>query len=96
MIELRTLGALDLRDGTGAELRSLLVQPSRTALLVYLGVAAPRGYHRRDSLLALFWPEQDAPSARVALRQALHQLRRAIGDGVLLSRGDEEVALDAA
>jgi DNA-binding SARP family transcriptional activator/TolB-like protein/Tfp pilus assembly protein PilF len=96
VIDLRTLGALDLRDGTGAELRSLLVQPSRTALLVYLGVAAPRGYHRRDSLLALFWPEQDAPSARVALRQALHQLRRAIGDGVLLSRGDEEVALDAA
>ncbi len=96
MIELRTLGAVDLRDADGSELRSVLVQPKRTALLAYLAVAPPRGLHRRDSLLALFWPEQDAAHARSALRQALHGLRHALGDHVLIARGDEELGLDAA
>ncbi|HET9385568.1 MAG TPA: BTAD domain-containing putative transcriptional regulator [Gemmatimonadales bacterium] len=94
MIELCTLGAVDLRNGDGAELRSVLVQPKRTALLIYLAVAAPRGLHRRDSLLALFWPEQDTPHARSALRQALHGLRHALGDDVVTARGDEEVGLE--
>lgn len=96
MIELRTLGAVDLRNGDGAELRSVLVQPKRTALLAYLAVAAPRGFHRRDSLLALFWPEQDTPHARSALRQALHGLRHTLGDDMLIARGDEEVGLERA
>jgi DNA-binding SARP family transcriptional activator/Tol biopolymer transport system component len=96
VIELRTLGAVDLRnaDGAGAELRSVLVQPKRTAILAYLAVATPRGFHRRDSLVALFWPEQDAPHARSALRQALHGLRHALGEDVLISRGDEEVGIE--
>jgi DNA-binding SARP family transcriptional activator/TolB-like protein len=96
MIELRTLGAIDLRNEDGAELRSVLVQPKRTAIVAYLAVAAPRGFHRRDSLLALFWPEQDAAHARNALRQALHGLRHTLGENVLTSRGDEEVGLEAS
>jgi DNA-binding SARP family transcriptional activator len=54
MIRLRTLGALDLRDADGQELRGVLAQPKRAALLAYLALATPRGYHRRDTLLALF------------------------------------------
>jgi len=95
VIELYTLGAVNLRDADGAELRSVLVQPKRTAILTYLAVATPRGLHRRDSLLALFWPEQDTAHARNALRQALHGLRHALGDDVLIARGDEEVGLEA-
>ena len=70
MIELRTLGTLDLRDGAMGEIRRVLAQPKRLALLVYLALApaAPR----RDSLLALFWPELDQGRARLALRQAVH------------------------
>jgi len=71
------------------------VQPKRTAILVYLAVAAPRGFHRRDSLLALFWPEHDVSHARNALRQALHGLRHALGDDALIARGDEELSLEA-
>src|SRR5256886_13940748 len=33
--------------------------------------------------------------ARAALRQALHGLRHALGDGVLVTRGDEDIGLDA-
>ena len=61
MIELRTLGAVDLRSADGVELRAVLVQPKRTALLAYLAVADPRGFHRRDSLLALFWLFRPSP-----------------------------------
>ena len=71
MIELRTLGRLDLRDSKGREVRSILSPTKRFALLAYLAVAVPRGFHRRDILLALFWPELDQEHARRALRQAL-------------------------
>jgi DNA-binding SARP family transcriptional activator len=95
MIELRTLGAVDLRDREGMELRAVLAQPKRLALLIYLAVAQPRGFHRRDTLLALFWPELDQGRARAALRKALLILRQGLGPETLPSRGDEELGLAA-
>jgi TolB-like protein/DNA-binding SARP family transcriptional activator/Flp pilus assembly protein TadD len=94
MIHLRTLGALELRKPNGAELRSVLAQPKRVALLAYLAVASPQGFHRRDTLLALLWPDLDDEHARSALSQAIYYLRRSLGREVVLSRGNEEVALD--
>ncbi|HEX9105916.1 MAG TPA: BTAD domain-containing putative transcriptional regulator, partial [Longimicrobiales bacterium] len=97
MIELRVLGALDLRSNEGAEILSVLSQPKRTALLCYLAFATPRGFHRKDKLLVLFWPEHDQEHARAALRQAVYFLRRSIGEEAILSRGDDELAVaDAA
>ena len=95
MIQLHVLGAPDLRRD-GAELRSVLSQPKRLALLAYLAAASPRGYHSRDTLLALFWPELDQERARNALRQGLHYLRRALGEEVIVGRGDREVGIDPA
>jgi serine/threonine-protein kinase len=94
MIEFRTLGGLDLRGAPGETLHSLAAQPKRLALLAYLCVAAPRGFHRRDTLLALFWPESDQAHARTSLRNAVHVLRRALGAEAVLARGDEELAID--
>jgi len=48
----------------------VLAQPKRVALLAYLAAATPRRLHRRDSLLALFWPELDQEHA--ARRCARH------------------------
>ncbi len=93
MFDLRTLGTLDLRVRDGPELLSVLSQPKRTALLCYLALAAPRGFHRRDSLLALFWPEADAEHAHASLRQAVHFLRRSLGEDVIRARGDDDLAL---
>src|SRR5256885_1103083 len=95
VVEFRILGALNLLGAGGRELSSVLAQPKRVALLAYLAAATPRRLHRRDSLLALFWPELDQEHARAALRQALHGLRHALGDGVLVTRGDEDIGLDA-
>jgi TolB-like protein/DNA-binding SARP family transcriptional activator len=93
-IRLRTLGSLQLQGAAGEELRSLLAQPRRVALLLYLALAKPRGLHRRDTLLALLWPDQDEPHARNALNQALHFLRRTLGADAIVSRADTELGLD--
>jgi DNA-binding SARP family transcriptional activator/TolB-like protein/Flp pilus assembly protein TadD len=88
MIHLRTLGSLEFPGSDGEELRAVLAQPKRAALLVYLALATPRAPHRRDSLLALFWPEQDAEHARNALNQAVYFLRSWLGADTLISNGD--------
>jgi WD40 repeat protein/DNA-binding SARP family transcriptional activator len=49
------------------------------ALLAYLAVEADRP-HRREALAALLWPEMLERSARSNLRDALANLRHAIGD----------------
>jgi DNA-binding SARP family transcriptional activator/tetratricopeptide (TPR) repeat protein len=93
MIELHTFGRLELTAPETGELRAVLVHPKRTALLVYLALGQPRGFTRRDALLALFWPELDQDRARASLRKALHHLRRELGAEAIESRGDEEIRL---
>jgi serine/threonine-protein kinase len=94
VFDLRTFGSLGLRTSQGEELQTVLAQGKRTALLCYLAAARPRGFHRRDTLIGLFWPEVDQHHGRAALRQALHFLRQALGPEVVPSRGPEEVGLD--
>lgn len=94
MLRLRVLGRIDLRDGAGRELRSVLAQPKRLAILCYLAIGTPRSFHRRDTLLGLFWPEADVEHARSALRQALHFLRHTLGESILISRGDDEIGIE--
>jgi DNA-binding SARP family transcriptional activator len=89
MIELRTLGPLDLRTDDGRVLNAVLAQPRRLALLIYLAIARPHGFHRRDHVVTLFWGEQDEEHGRAALNRALYFLRRALDDGAIVSRGDE-------
>ena len=96
MMHLTTLGALDLRDSEETALASVLSQPKRLALLVYLALARPRGFQRRDTLLGLFWPDADYERARGALNQAIYYLRRSLGPDVVVNRGDDEVGLDTA
>jgi DNA-binding SARP family transcriptional activator len=93
MIRFHTLGVLDLRGPDGAEVGSVLRQPKRLGLLAYLAIASPRRFHRRDSILALFWPELDEEHARAALRRALYFLRLELGADVLTGRGEDEVGV---
>ena len=92
-IAFQTLGPVSLTDAEGHEIPALLAQPRRLALVAYLAVATPRGLHRRDAILTLFWPELDQQHARAALRQALRVIRGSLG-AVLTSRGDDEIGLD--
>jgi len=94
MITLRTLGLLDLSAADRPAARSVLAQPKRFAVLVYLTVAAPGEYVRRDTLLALFWPDADQSRGRSVLRQTVYLLRQALGPEAIRSRGDEELGVD--
>ncbi|MGZ3332262.1 MAG: tetratricopeptide repeat protein [Gemmatimonadaceae bacterium] len=93
MIRFLTLGGLDLNDSVRGELRTVLTQPKRVALLAYLALADSSGFRRRDTLVSLFWPESDEIHARAALRQAVRFLRRALEEGVVVSRGEEEIGI---
>jgi DNA-binding SARP family transcriptional activator/tetratricopeptide (TPR) repeat protein len=57
------------------------------ALLCYL--AAEGGSHPRRELAQLLWPQSDERHARTALRSALANLRKTLGEG--LARDEEEV-----
>src|SRR5690242_8537470 len=88
MFHLQLLGTLQLVASDGA-----LMRPKRLALLAYLAVGAPDGVYRRDALLALFWPESTEAQARLALRQALHYLRRLLGRAAIVNCGNGQIAL---
>ncbi len=96
MIRLDTLGTLALRGSDGGELRSVLSQPKRLALLCYLAVESPHGFQRRDRLFGLFWPELGQAQARQALRQSLYFLRHSLGEQVVGNRGADEIGIDPA
>jgi len=91
MISFRMLGSVELRDSQGRELDAILRRPKLLALLGYLTIARPWGFQRRDTLVALLWPELDHAHARNALNQAVHALRQALGREALRARGEEEV-----
>jgi DNA-binding SARP family transcriptional activator/TolB-like protein len=96
MLEFRTLGKLDLWGEDGRRIESVLPHSKRLSLLAYLCVSHPPRLHRRDTLIALFWPELDVSHARGALRQELSRLRHALGRDVILGEGSEAVGVDAA
>ncbi len=93
MIELRVLGALRLSASDGRDLSGFDRQPKRMALLAYLAAAVPHGLQRRDTLLALFWPEVSATKARASLSQTLYILRNALGEQAIVTHGDDEVGV---
>lgn len=93
MLQLRLLGSLDFQDRSGAEVRAVLQQPKRLALLAYLALTPAGGFRRRDSLVGLFWPDLDEEHARGALRRSLYFLRRSCGDDVIISRGEDAVGV---
>ena len=96
MIELTLLGLQTVRDSDGRDLGSLAAQPKRFALLAYLAISGSAGFHRRDTLAAMFWPDLDQFAARRALRNTLYHLRETIGDGALVTQGDDAIAIDPA
>jgi serine/threonine-protein kinase len=94
MHRLHVLGKIDLRDPAGREVRPVLAQPKRLALLAYLAANTGTAGCRRDRLLGVFWPELDEHRARKALNRAVHFLRQEIGGEALVSGNGDEVEVD--
>jgi DNA-binding SARP family transcriptional activator len=82
-----------VRDAEGEDLTAVAARQKEVALLVYLAVAGRHGSVRRDTLLALLWPELNESRARGALSQAVYRLRRSLGDEVIVSQGREDLSV---
>lgn len=95
-IRLQVLGPVRVGPATGNQGEALLTQPRRLAVLVYLALARPRGLHSRDTLIALLWPEADQVRGRHALRNALHAIRQALGENLVVTEGDNNVGINPA
>ena len=93
MLRLRLLGSRELERADQSDASAVFAQPKRFALLAYMACRADR-FHRRDTLLAVFWPELDTFAARRALRNSLYHLRLALGEDVFIARGDDELMID--
>lgn len=98
--ELRVLGPTELRAGLAADhgpgdRDAIVRQPKRLAVLTYLAITTAVGYRRRDQVVGLFWPDSDQAQARTQLRKALYAINEALGTEVFLTRGEDEVQVDA-
>ena len=94
---LRTLGELQFNGAPTASLSSPRIG---LTLLTYLARRSPRTIER-GALADLFWRERNAAKARQSLRQVLLELRRLVGDGLVLDHetvclAPGTLALDAA
>lgn len=93
MLRIKLLGG-SLLEGDSEALQALISRRHQRALLALLATSPSQGM-TREKLSALLWPERDAARARNLLNQAIHGLRRALGEEVVISTGDE-VRLDGA
>ncbi len=80
-------------EGEKGLLSGPVVQRHRIALLALLAVSHPRGLPR-ERLMALLWPERNAEHGRKLLNQAVHTLRKGLGENIIVSAVDE-LRLDA-
>jgi DNA-binding SARP family transcriptional activator len=94
MLRLSALGTINLTGADGQPCVTLLAQRKRLAFLLYLTLRAPGGPIRRDTLLAVFWPERSEAQARHALRQILHYLRQTLPSGAVVNRTGEGLLVD--
>lgn len=84
-LHLRTLGRLAV-EAPGGTLGPAAHHRRRLAILALLALAGEQGLSR-DVLIAYLWPEHDDAAARNALKQALHALRRDLGQPDLVVGG---------
>jgi len=94
-LRLLVLGPTGLTGTDELRTAALLRQPKRVALLAYCALETSEGFCRRDRLASLLWPEFDQASARTYLRKSLFGLREALGEELFITRGDDEVRLNA-
>jgi DNA-binding SARP family transcriptional activator len=90
---LLTLGRLALLTPSGEEDRSLGTRRRKLAVLAFLALA--RRPVPRDTLVELFWGDQDEDRARHSLSDALSHLRRALGADAI-STGRAEIVYNQA
>src|SRR5688500_3392965 len=88
MIRLRLFGSPMLEGGDDVAIPGRATQRHRLALPALLPLAPGRRLSR-DKLLAVLWPDRDADGGRNLLKVSTYVLRSVLGEGALLSEGDD-------
>lgn len=86
MYFLRLLGGIAV-DGAEGVLAGPITHRHRLALLALLAESNPP-VKSREKLCAYLWPERPAERARNLLNQAVHGLRKRLGEGAVVSTAD--------
>lgn len=86
-VSLHLLGTPALR-GPNGPIGGRVAQRHRLAMLGLLA-ATPGHRFGREKLIGYLWPEADSHRARHLLSVALHELRAALGESVIVSHGDD-------
>jgi len=92
LVRLRVLGGFDLQPGQGPAVPAL--GRKARGLLACLALSPGKAWPR-ERLMALLWGDRSEDQARASLRQALAEIRRAIGTEVVRT-GDDAVSLEPA
>src|SRR5574341_1349452 len=87
MFDLFVLGTARI-EGPEGRLAGEPAQRHRLALLAMLS-AARDATMPREKLMVLLWPDQGTREARHLLNVAVHVLRKALGEEVLRTEGDD-------
>jgi DNA-binding SARP family transcriptional activator len=88
MIRVSTLGSVSVRNSDGDIASSLVSQPKRLAVFIYLAVASEDSANiSRDRLCGMFWADSDPDRANQSLSQALLHIRRSLGDEAVSGKG---------
>lgn len=87
MLRLKLFGGLSL-EGPEGIVGGRAAQKRRLALLALLATA-PGRVASRDKLIGMLWPESDGEQARHLLSVALYEMRKGLGEELLVARGDD-------
>src|SRR4029450_5349728 len=82
-MEFRILGPLEVRDGD----RAIPLAGGRQRALLALLILNANERVSTDRLVDELWGEQSPPTAPKVVQNLVSQLRRALGDGLLVTRG---------
>jgi TolB-like protein/DNA-binding SARP family transcriptional activator/tetratricopeptide (TPR) repeat protein len=87
MYRLRLLGGASL-EGPDGPVSGRVTQRRRLAVLALLAQGSGHG-QSRDKLLGYLWPESGTEQARRLLTVAVYEIRKALGESIVATRGDQ-------
>ncbi len=91
----RVLGFGGLRVESVHRGGTIALSGSQPIALLFLLLAQPQGrFVDRNAILRLLWPTAPPARARHRLRQVIHELRRSLGRGAVVSKGRDYLAID--
>lgn len=96
MFRMCAFGDPILTDEDGNPLNGIMRRTKLFALLIFLACDRLNRPHRREEIVATFWPDSDASKGRNSLRQSVHIIRDELGPDILNGNGSQDLWVNRA